>query len=114
VLIAATLRLLNLADEFYDSAFTGFWTLPLRVRWSILSAALCYREIGVCVGKNIKASWHQRTIVPRWRKAMLIAVAGARLLLPKYWRAQAVVSSSRGLEPLDRFIGATSLSETPR
>ena len=112
VLIPATQRLLDLADEFYDSAFTGFWTLPLRVRWSILSAALCYREIGVYVGKNINASWHARTIVPRWRKVVLIAVAGVRLLLPKYWRAESVVTSGPGLELLDRLTGVTSLSET--
>jgi phytoene synthase len=112
MLVSATLRLLNLADEFYDSAFTGFWTLPLRVRWSILSAALCYREIGVFVGKNIKASWGGRTIVPRWRKIMLIAIAGARLLLPKYWRAQPAVTASRGLELLDRLTCLTGPSET--
>jgi len=111
MLVSATHRLLNLADEFYDSAFTGFWTLPGRVRWSILSAALCYREIGVCVGKNIKASWHRRTIVPSWRKIVLIAIAGARLLLPKYWRAQPAVTASRGLELLDRLTGLTGPSE---
>jgi phytoene synthase len=110
-LASATLRLLSLADKCYDSAFTGFWTLPFRVRWSILSAALCYREIGVYVGKDIRASWRQRTIVPRWRKVMLIAVAGARLMLPKYWRTQAAVTSSRGVELLDRSGGLTSTSE---
>jgi phytoene synthase len=114
VLVLATLRLLNLADEFYDSAFTGIWTLPVRVRWSILSAALCYREIGVYVAKNIHASWHGRTIVPRWRKVTLIAVAGARLLLPKYWRAQAVVTAGRGPQLLDRLIAIPILPETLR
>lgn len=103
MLVSATQRLLNLAEEFYESAFTGFWTLPLRVRWSILSAALCYREIGVYVGKNINASWQRRTVVPRWRQVTLIVVAGARLLLPKYWRGRTVVTSSRGLELLDRL-----------
>ncbi len=110
-LVSATLRLLNLADEFYDSAFTGFWTLPLRVRWSILSAALCYREIGGYVGKNINASWHARTIVPRWRKITLIAIAGARLLLPRYWRAQAVVTSGPGPELLGRLSDVAGLAE---
>jgi phytoene synthase len=110
-LVSATLRLLSLADECYDSAFTGFWTLPLRVRWSILSAALCYREIGVYVGKNIKASWRGRTIVPRWRKVSLIAFAGAKLLLPKYWTAQGATTSSPGLELLDRLAVLTIPSE---
>jgi phytoene synthase len=112
LLVLATLRLLKLADQFYDSAFTGFWTLPLRVRWSILSAALCYREIGVYVGKNIKASWRGRTIVPRWRKLILIAFAGVRLLLPTYWRSQPAVTASRGLELLERITGLPVPSET--
>ena len=111
VLVSATLRLLHLADEFYNSAFTGFWTLPPRVRWAILSAALCYREIGVSVGKNVSASWQRRTVVPRWRKLMLIALAGARLLLPSYWRASTVANSSRGLESLERLDRAISSGE---
>jgi len=90
---ASTQRLLRLADDFYDDAFSGFWTLPLRVRWSILAAALCYREIGIYVGKDIDASWHRRTVVPRWRKLTLIAIAAMRLLLPKYWRTKAADSS---------------------
>jgi len=110
-LASATLRLLSLADECYDSAFTGFWTLPLRVRWSILSAALCYREIGVYVGKNIEASWRSRTIVPRWRKVFLIAIAGAKLLMPRYWRAQGAATSSPGLKMLDRLAVLTIPSE---
>jgi phytoene synthase len=89
LLVGSTLRLLTLADAFYDSAFSGIWTLPWRMRWSILAAALCYREIGIQVGKDIKASWQSRTIVPRWRKLTLIATAGLRLLLPRYWKVQA-------------------------
>lgn len=91
LLMTATLRLLTLADAFYDSAFSGIWTLPWRVRWSILAAALCYREIGVRVGKDIPASWKGRTVVPRWRKLMLLAGAALRLMLPRYWRAQGTV-----------------------
>jgi phytoene synthase len=84
----ATMRLLHLAEVFYEDAFTGFWTLPLRVRWSILSAALCYREIGVYVGNDIRASWQKRAVVPSWRKLILISFAAMRMLLPKYWSAK--------------------------
>jgi len=111
LLAATTLRLLRLADAFYDSAFTGFWTLPLRVRWSILAAALCYREIGVCVGKDIHASWQRRTIVPRWRKLGLIALAGMKLLLPKYWRARRETRRRRQTSLLDPLLLGGSLAE---
>lgn len=83
---AATLRLLSLADTLYESSLTGFWTLPLRVRWGILSAAFCYREIGVYVGKDVAASWRRRTVVPAWRKLGLIVQCSARLLLPRFWK----------------------------
>lgn len=82
---AATRQLLAMADELYRIGFDGVWTLPWRVRWSILAAALCYREIGVVVGLDVSRSWQRRTVVGSGRKLWLIAVAGVRLLLPRYW-----------------------------
>ena len=111
LLATATLRLLTLADTFYGSAFTGIWTLPLRMRWSILSAALCYREIGVSVGKDIPASWQTRTVVARWRKLMLIATAGVRLLLPKYWRAPVATGDIQKTHLLEHLPIASALAE---
>ncbi len=111
LLVASTLRLLTLADAFYDSAYTGFWTLPLRVRWSILAAALCYREIGVAVGKNVQASWRRRTVVTRWRKLALIAIAGLRLLLPRYWRPQDTKAHERETGWLEQVSLAGALAE---
>ena len=71
-LVAATARLLALADQFYASAQTGMHYLPWRARVSILAAAACYREIGVLVGRDIPESWRRRIVVPRTRKAALL------------------------------------------
>jgi 15-cis-phytoene synthase len=110
----AMLRLLRLADELYERAFTGFWTLPLRVRWSILSAALCYREIGIYVGRDRRMSWQRRTIVPRWRKLTLVVIAAMRLLRPKYWRAQQTSRSSKENDLLNGLPIEILLAEAAR
>jgi phytoene synthase len=85
---AAVQHLLVRADTLYEIAFDGMWTLPWRVRWSILAAGLCYRQIGVQVGRDIRRSWQRRTVVATGRKLWLIALAGARLLLPRHWQAR--------------------------
>ncbi len=82
----ATERLLALADHLYEAAYDGVWSLPWRIRWSILAAAMCYREIGVKVRRDVSRSWRQRTVVSNGRKLWLIAAAGVRLLLPRFWR----------------------------
>lgn len=84
----ATMRLLKRADALYEAAYDGMWSLPLRVRWSILAAAMCYREIGVEVGANIDRSWRRRAVVSRSRKLQLIALASVRLLHPRFWWAR--------------------------
>ncbi len=83
---AATGRLLAMAEALYDVAFDGIWTLPWKVRWSILAAGLCYREIGVEAGRDAGRSWRRRTVVSSGRKLWLIGVAGLRLFLPRSWR----------------------------
>jgi phytoene synthase len=112
LLRASTLRLLKLADAYYRSAFRGFWTLPWRVRWSILAAAMCYREIGVSVGRDVERSWRRRTVVPRWRKLILIAAAAVRMLLPVYWKARPLPAVSSGSSLLDQLPPSAALAET--
>ncbi len=77
-LIAATRRLLSLADRYYVSAHAGMRYLPLQARAAILAAASCYREIGVVVGRDIPASWQRRAVVVGRRKAALVARALAK------------------------------------
>lgn len=74
-LIAATSRLLALAEHYYASADRGMSYLPWRARTGILAAAACYREIGVAVGRDTRASWRRRTVVGPRRKAELVAHA---------------------------------------
>lgn len=83
-LVAATKRLLALADRYYVSADRGMGYLPWRARAGILAAASCYREIGVQVGRDVPASWRQRTVVSPGRKAVLVAGALARLRRPGF------------------------------
>ncbi len=79
----ATRRLLALAERFYAVAFAGMAALPWRTRWSILAAALCYRQIGSEVLADIPASWRRRTVISLPRKLLLVARAAVRLLLPR-------------------------------
>ena len=80
-LIAATRRLLALADEFYADAEAGMHYLPSRARLGIRAAAACYREIGVAVSRDVEASWQTRIVVGPGRKAALVADAFRRTLI---------------------------------
>lgn len=81
----ATERVLRTAERLYEVAYPGMWSLPWRTRWSILAAAMCYREIGIQVGRDVQRSWQKRTVVSGGRKLWLIALAGMRLFLPRFW-----------------------------
>ncbi len=83
--LAATAHVLTVAESLYEAAFDGIWSLPWRMRWSILAAALCYREIGREVGRRGQLSWSSRVVIPGRRKLFLIVLAGMRLLLPRFW-----------------------------
>ncbi len=85
-LVDATERVVALADQLYEQSFDGIAFLPWRVRWGILAAALCYREIGIKTSRDVARSWQQRTVVSTARKLVLIGLAALRLLLPRYWR----------------------------
>lgn len=88
----ATARLLERADALYEAAYDGMWSLPARVRWSILVAAMCYREIGVQVGRDVDRSWLTRTVVSRGRKLQLILLASVRLLHPRFWLSRTLMN----------------------
>ncbi len=83
-LLEATQRLLALAESYYTAAERGMGYLPWRARVGILAAAACYREIGVCVGKDVPRSWRMRTVVPSRRKGELVG----RSLLLAPWKRQ--------------------------
>ena len=77
-LVAATHRLLALAERYYVSGDAGLHHLAWRARASILAARLCYREIGQVVAHDVPLSWRRRAVVPASRKARLVAEALTR------------------------------------
>jgi phytoene synthase len=66
-------RLLDLADLYYASAFTGFVFLPPQARRAIEITGTIYREIGVRLRKYRFRWWLGRAYVPLWRKAAIAA-----------------------------------------
>ncbi len=91
--LAATAHVLTVAESLYEAAFDGIWSLPWRMRWSILAAALCYREIGRDVGRRGQLSWSSRVVIPGRRKLFLIVLAGMQLFLPRFWAPRAFAIS---------------------
>jgi len=61
-------RLLDLADEYYALAATGFPLIPRRSRRGITIAAAVYREIGIVLREKNCAWWQGRVSVSQRRK----------------------------------------------
>lgn len=98
----ATLRLLQLAEQYYRSADRGMRYLPWRARLGILAAAACYREIGVRVGRDVPDSWRQRTVVPTRVKAALVAGAMFRSIVVAV-RPSSRIAGIRDVPELSRY-----------
>ncbi|HXJ33264.1 MAG TPA: phytoene/squalene synthase family protein [Candidatus Eisenbacteria bacterium] len=73
-----TLRVLGLAELYYDSGIAGIGMLPASCRPAILSAALLYRAIGRRVAARDGDGVTERARVSGIGKAGLIAVAAVR------------------------------------
>ena len=78
----AVLRLLDLADGYYDSAYCGFAFLPVSSRIGLAVAARVYRGIGAELRRRGGAFHQGRVYVPRWRKAVLTVAAVGALASP--------------------------------
>ena len=78
----AVLRLLDLADGYYDRASCGFAFLPLSSRIGLAVAARVYRGIGAELRRRGGAFHQGRVYVPRWRKAVLTVAAIGSLASP--------------------------------
>lgn len=68
-------RLLSYADILYQRADAGLVLLPLRCRPAIRAARLIYSAIGDQIAEQAYDTVTQRAIVPRSRKARLLAKA---------------------------------------
>jgi len=64
-------KLLELADEYYQSALLGIHLLPFRTRFSITVALRIYRQIGVLLKRRNFCWWHGRVYVAIPEKILL-------------------------------------------
>jgi len=75
-LYRVALRLLDMADAYYDSALAGMKELPPRSALAIAAARRVYRAIGVKLRKGGPAAWNRRISTTKAEKAALFAAAG--------------------------------------
>jgi phytoene synthase len=64
-------RLLDLAEEYYQSALLGIQLLPFRSRLSIIIALRVYRQIGWVLKRRNLPWWQGRVFVTKSEKAFL-------------------------------------------
>lgn len=67
----ALAKMLNTADQYYQSGYQGLCFLPIRARLGIAIASGLYRQIGTNLIKKNYASWLFRSVVSKKMKAWL-------------------------------------------
>jgi len=78
----ATKRMLDLAENYYESALLGIQLLPLRSRLSIAIALRVYRQIGWVLTRRGLLWWQGRVFVSKAEK-MLLSLRSFRDLVPQ-------------------------------
>lgn len=78
-------RLINRSEELYLEGSKGIIHLPLKAALAVTMAMLFYREIGRMILHKGESSLDSRTVVPQFRKIILIFVGLGLILkdLPK-------------------------------
>ncbi|MEL6226573.1 MAG: phytoene/squalene synthase family protein [Pseudomonadota bacterium] len=89
-----THRLLDRADDYYNSAQTGIPHLPPRAAWAIAAARNVYRDIGNVIRQRGPAAWDTRAYVGKSRQIAGVALGGAQALWLK--GSAAIVGSGAG------------------
>lgn len=89
---AAALRLLEIAEPYYDSAIVGMSALPARSAWAIGAARRVYRAIGMQLRRGGPSAWEGRVSTSKTQKiALLFAglgdAAASRISVPAVPRA---------------------------
>ncbi|MBT7753239.1 MAG: phytoene/squalene synthase family protein [Gammaproteobacteria bacterium] len=64
-------KLLDVSEQYYESANIGITHLPLRIRWGIKVALSVYRQIGIKIRTLGSNAWNQRVYVKRPYKLFL-------------------------------------------
>jgi len=70
---AAALDLLDLAETYYQSAYSGLPALPARSAWAIAAARRVYRAIGQKLRAGGPFAWEQRISTGKHEKLALLA-----------------------------------------
>ena len=108
-----TSDILQLAEQYYDSADLGMQAIPFPGRAAILVAARVYRSIGWRLqrvhGSN---ALHGRTIVPTINRIWWAALALIELLKPLFWLTRVRVHESHLHRALRGLPGTSVLLET--
>lgn len=79
----AVVRILQLAERYYESGEAGLGFLPLRARLAILIAARVYRAIGYRIAMGGHRPWQKRAVVSDGRKIVIGLQAVAAFLLKR-------------------------------
>lgn len=72
---AAALELLDLAEEYYASAYAGIAALPPRSAWAIAAARRVYRAIGIKLRAGGPEVWNGRASTSKAEKTALLGLA---------------------------------------
>lgn len=81
----ATRRILEKADNYYESGLDGLVYLPTTARYGILAAAAVYRDIGSMVAKSSYQSWNHRAVVPAHRKFLCAGRSLIKHIAQSFW-----------------------------
>jgi len=72
---AAALELLDLADQYYASAYQGMASLPPRSAWAIAAARRVYRAIGNKMRQGGPSAWEARVSTTKGEKMALLGLS---------------------------------------
>lgn len=71
----AALELLDIAEQYYASAYAGIAALPARSAWAIAAARRVYRRIGKKLRAKGPAAWNERISTSKAEKLGLLCAA---------------------------------------
>jgi phytoene synthase len=75
-----TVRLLDVAEDYYGSAEAGISRLPFRSAWAVAAARRVYSDIGMLVRRQGATAWDGRAATSKARKiAGIVQAAGDAL-----------------------------------
>lgn len=79
----AAVDLLDVAEDYYQSARTGIRELPFRCAWAITAALKVYREIGEVLRREGPEAWNGRVGASSGRKLSLAFMSGGPAMTRK-------------------------------